>query len=134
VSRGAYRFQVLITTYETVLADLALLSGIRWRCAVVDEAHRIKNRESKQFRALSDFTLDHCVFLTGTPIQNNLNELFTVGCACTETGRRAVTALPRTAAPLPRCRQVPHPGKLKRVRAPPACPLAHASPAHAARV
>jgi len=75
---GCYRFQVLITTYEIVLRDSERLSSIPWACLVVDEAHRLKNRNSSLFRSLMNFTVHHCVLLTGTPIQNKISELGTL--------------------------------------------------------
>lgn len=45
---------------------------------MIDEAHRIKNSESRLSRELSSFEFSHCVLLTGTPIQNNIMELFTL--------------------------------------------------------
>ncbi|GAB5366178.1 hypothetical protein AAMO2058_001122500 [Amorphochlora amoebiformis] len=75
---GRYRFNILVTTYEMILRDSERLSGIPWACIVVDEAHRLKNRHSSLFRALSSFTLHHIVLLTGTPIQNKIAELGTL--------------------------------------------------------
>ena len=43
---------------------------------VVDEAHRLKNNQSKFFRILSSYSIGHKLLLTGTPLQNNLEELF----------------------------------------------------------
>jgi chromodomain-helicase-DNA-binding protein 1 len=47
-----------------------------WECLVVDEAHRLKNKNSVLFQALSQFKTKHRVLLTGTPLQNTLSELF----------------------------------------------------------
>ncbi len=46
------RFHVLLTTYEYVLADWQFLSSIRWQFLAVDEAHRLKNRESQLYEKL----------------------------------------------------------------------------------
>ncbi len=43
---------------------------------MVDEAHRLKNKNSVLFQSLSQFKTKHRVLLTGTPLQNNLSELF----------------------------------------------------------
>lgn len=45
-----YKFDVLITTFELVLKDAAVLSEIKWSYLVVDEAHRLKNNESALYR------------------------------------------------------------------------------------
>ncbi|XP_043359572.1 chromodomain-helicase-DNA-binding protein 3 isoform X4 [Dermochelys coriacea] len=70
------KFHVLLTSYELVTIDQAALGSIRWACLVVDEAHRLKNNQSKFFRVLNGYKIDHKLLLTGTPLQNNLEELF----------------------------------------------------------
>ena len=73
---AAYKFNVLLTTYEMVLADSSHLRGIPWEVLIVDEGHRLKNSSSKLFSLLNTFSFQHRVLLTGTPLQNNLGELF----------------------------------------------------------
>ncbi|XP_071656227.1 chromodomain-helicase-DNA-binding protein 3 isoform X5 [Patagioenas fasciata] len=70
------KFHVLLTSYELVTIDQAALGSIRWACLVVDEAHRLKNNQSKFFRVLNGYKIEHKLLLTGTPLQNNLEELF----------------------------------------------------------
>ncbi|KAJ8266095.1 hypothetical protein GJAV_G00125810 [Gymnothorax javanicus] len=70
------KFHVLLTSYELVTIDQTALKSIDWACLVVDEAHRLKNNQSKFFRKLNDYKIDHKLLLTGTPLQNNLEELF----------------------------------------------------------
>ncbi|XP_035888958.1 chromodomain-helicase-DNA-binding protein 3 isoform X12 [Phyllostomus discolor] len=70
------KFHVLLTSYELITIDQAALGSIRWACLVVDEAHRLKNNQSKFFRVLNGYKIDHKLLLTGTPLQNNLEELF----------------------------------------------------------
>ena len=73
--------QVIITTPEIMVASDAMeLSAIEWDVLVVDEAHRLKNHNSKMARVLRDhrFTFNHSLLLTGTPIQNNMTELWTL--------------------------------------------------------
>lgn len=41
------KFHVLLTSYELITIDQAALGSIRWACLVVDEAHRLKNNQSK---------------------------------------------------------------------------------------
>ena len=43
-SRGPYRFNVLLTSYETMLRDKAVLKDIKWETVIIDEAHRLKAR------------------------------------------------------------------------------------------
>ncbi|XP_063696031.1 chromodomain-helicase-DNA-binding protein Mi-2 homolog [Culicoides brevitarsis] len=70
------KFNVLITSYELISIDQACLSSIEWEALVVDEAHRLKSNQSKFFKVLSGYTLNYKLLLTGTPLQNNLEELF----------------------------------------------------------
>lgn len=98
------KFHVLLTSYELITIDQAILGSIEWACLVVDEAHRLKNNQSKVggsgctagppeqalpappdraplsspkfFRVLNSYKIDYKLLLTGTPLQNNLEELF----------------------------------------------------------
>ncbi|XP_015192459.1 chromodomain-helicase-DNA-binding protein 5 isoform X3 [Lepisosteus oculatus] len=70
------KFHVLLTSYELITIDQAILGSIDWACLVVDEAHRLKNNQSKFFRVLNGYKIYYKLLLTGTPLQNNLEELF----------------------------------------------------------
>uniref|UniRef100_A0A8B9HKF3 Chromodomain helicase DNA binding protein 5 n=1 Tax=Astyanax mexicanus TaxID=7994 RepID=A0A8B9HKF3_ASTMX len=70
------KFHVLLTSYELITIDQAILGSIGWACLVVDEAHRLKNNQSKFFRILNGYKIYYKLLLTGTPLQNNLEELF----------------------------------------------------------
>jgi chromodomain-helicase-DNA-binding protein 1 len=69
------KFNLLLTTYEYVLMDAAFLSQLKWQFLAVDEAHRLKNRESQLYGKLMEFKAPCRLLITGTPIQNNLSEL-----------------------------------------------------------
>jgi len=132
---GAYKFDALITTFEMVLSDCPELREISWRCVIIDEAHRLKNRNCKLLDSLKAldvvsgcgcwntangmlvvslsfplrlnsrsylmllpaclslsfsirllimvfcscaFSQEHKVLLTGTPLQNTVEELFSL--------------------------------------------------------
>uniref|UniRef100_A0A7N8WU68 Chromodomain helicase DNA binding protein 8 n=1 Tax=Mastacembelus armatus TaxID=205130 RepID=A0A7N8WU68_9TELE len=75
---GAYKFDALITTFEMVLSDCPELREISWRCVIIDEAHRLKNRNCKLLDSLKMLDLEHKVLLTGTPLQNTVEELFSL--------------------------------------------------------
>ncbi|XP_047204107.1 chromodomain-helicase-DNA-binding protein 5 isoform X3 [Girardinichthys multiradiatus] len=70
------KFHVLLTSYELITIDQAILGSVTWACLVVDEAHRLKNNQSKFFRILNGYRIYYKLLLTGTPLQNNLEELF----------------------------------------------------------
>ena len=82
------KLQVVITTPETCMsADSKTptarvrreLTKIKWDLVVVDEAHKLKNYESKTGSILRDeFDYLNCLLLTGTPLQNNTDELWTL--------------------------------------------------------
>ncbi|XP_042317903.1 chromodomain-helicase-DNA-binding protein 6 isoform X2 [Sceloporus undulatus] len=75
---GVFKFHVVITTFEMILADCPELKKIQWRCVVIDEAHRLKNRNCKLLEGLKLMCLEHKVLLTGTPLQNSVEELFSL--------------------------------------------------------
>lgn len=52
------------------------IGKIRWKACVVDEAHRLKNNTSKLSVFMRQCNIEHHILLTGTPIQNNMRELF----------------------------------------------------------
>lgn len=78
--RDNYRFDVLITTPEMCATpDFAKLTRMKWQTLVVDEAHRLKNKSSKLSSLIhKNFKYDNILLLTGTPLQNNVEELWTL--------------------------------------------------------
>ena len=70
-------FQVLLTTYEYIIKDRPLLCKIKWVHMIVDEGHRMKNANSKLSSTLTQYYhARYRLILTGTPLQNNLPELW----------------------------------------------------------
>ncbi|CUM57156.1 unnamed protein product [Debaryomyces tyrocola] len=69
-------FDVLITSFEMVIREKAHLKKFRWEYIVVDEAHRIKNEDSSLSQILRLFYSKNRLLITGTPLQNNLHELW----------------------------------------------------------
>ncbi|KAI4734117.1 hypothetical protein E4T50_15337 [Aureobasidium sp. EXF-12298] len=70
-------FQVLLTTYEFIIKDRPVLSKIKWLHMIVDEGHRMKNANSKLSSTITQYyTTRYRLILTGTPLQNNLPELW----------------------------------------------------------
>jgi chromodomain-helicase-DNA-binding protein 1 len=69
------KFNILLTSYEYILADAQFLTQIKWQFMAVDEAHRLKNRESQLYQRLLEFKAPSRLLITGTPVQNTLGEL-----------------------------------------------------------
>ncbi|OMJ71857.1 hypothetical protein SteCoe_29829 [Stentor coeruleus] len=69
-------YKALLTTYETVLMEKGLLKTVKWNYLIIDEAHRIKNEKSVLSQVVRLFTARHRLLITGTPLQNNLQELW----------------------------------------------------------
>lgn len=69
-------FNAIITTYEVLLSDLLFFSKFQWTASIIDEAHRLKNKRCKLIEGLRMLDLQFRVLLTGTPLQNNVQELF----------------------------------------------------------
>lgn len=80
------KFDVLVTTYDTLIGDFDVIGQIPWRVAVVDEAHRLRNTKGKLLECMKEIsargTLQYGyqsrVLMTGTPLQNNTQELWTL--------------------------------------------------------
>jgi SNF2 family DNA or RNA helicase len=72
-------FDVIVSTYEISLKDKDFLKTITWHCLIIDEGHRAKNADSLLSQTLSnEYDIFMAVLLSGTPIQNNLCELYSV--------------------------------------------------------
>ncbi|KAJ3493586.1 hypothetical protein NLG97_g4638 [Lecanicillium saksenae] len=76
--RPTVKFPVVCTSYEIILRDQASLSRINWEFIIIDEGHRMKNAEAKLFQQLRQFTSATRLLITGTPLQNNLRELWSL--------------------------------------------------------
>jgi len=69
-------FEVCITTYEMCLIEKSILKKFSFEYIVIDEAHRIKNVDSILSQIVRAFSSRGRLLITGTPLQNNLKELF----------------------------------------------------------
>jgi SWI/SNF-related matrix-associated actin-dependent regulator of chromatin subfamily A protein 2/4 len=72
------KFNVLVTTYEFIMRDRSKLSKVAWKYIIIDEAQRMKDRESKLSRDLDRFVCQRRLLLTGTPLQVCVTMLFFV--------------------------------------------------------
>ena len=71
-------WNVCITSYQLVLQDHQVFRRRRWHYMVLDEAHNIKNFKSQRWQTLLGFNAHSRLLLTGTPLQNNLTELWSL--------------------------------------------------------
>ncbi|KAI5960434.1 STH1 [Candida pseudojiufengensis] len=70
-------FQVMLTTYEYVIRERLLLAKFHYSHMIIDEGHRMKNANSKLSQTLRQYyKTKNRLILTGTPLQNNLPELW----------------------------------------------------------
>ncbi|KAK4752505.1 hypothetical protein SAY87_021303 [Trapa incisa] len=79
-------FDVLLTTYDILLVDQEFLCQIPWYYTVIDEAQRLKNPSSVLYNVLmKHFLMPRRLLMTGTPIQNNLTEIWALMNFCMPT-------------------------------------------------
>ncbi|CAM8921839.1 unnamed protein product [Rhodiola kirilowii] len=73
------KFPLIITSYEVAMNDARkCLRHYKWKYLVVDEGHRLKNSKCKLLRELKYLPVENKLLLTGTPLQNNLSELWSL--------------------------------------------------------
>lgn len=72
------RWHVCITSYQLVLQDQQTFKRKNWHYMILDEAHNIKNFRSQRWQTLLTFKTQARLLLTGTPLQNNLTELWSL--------------------------------------------------------
>jgi hypothetical protein len=70
-------FHVVVTTYTVLSRDIEAMRELRWHMVVLDEAQAIKSPDSQATRAVCQLESRHRICLSGTPIENNLGELWT---------------------------------------------------------
>ena len=71
-------FDIVITSYEGINICKNHLKKFNWNYVIIDEAHRIKNEESLLSKNLRKFKTNQKLLITGTPLQNNLHELWSL--------------------------------------------------------
>lgn len=67
---------LVVLSYESLRSDIEWLSGIKWAYCVLDEGHAIRNPSSKIAQAARRIDAQHRLILSGTPIQNSIQELW----------------------------------------------------------
>ncbi|KAH0793578.1 SNF2 family N-terminal domain containing protein [Histomonas meleagridis] len=71
-------FDVMITNYDIFRSENKLLQSIEWRYLIADEGHKLKNYKSKIYLLMKQLKFEHCTLLTGTPLQNDMTELWSL--------------------------------------------------------
>jgi SWI/SNF-related matrix-associated actin-dependent regulator of chromatin subfamily A member 5 len=69
-------FDVIVSSNESVLKEACTIKKFKWRYVIIDEAHRIKNEHSSLSKLVRLLVTDFKILITGTPLQNNLHELW----------------------------------------------------------
>ncbi|XP_010558220.1 PREDICTED: ATP-dependent DNA helicase DDM1 isoform X2 [Tarenaya hassleriana] len=73
------KFPIVVTSYEVAMNDARkCLRHYAWKYVVIDEGHRLKNHKCKLLKELKHLRMDNKLLLTGTPLQNNLAELWSL--------------------------------------------------------
>ncbi|CAN7067800.1 unnamed protein product [Brassica rapa subsp. trilocularis] len=70
------KFDVCVTSFEMAIKEKTSLRRFSWRYIIIDEAHRIKNENSLLSKTMRLFSTNYRLLITGTPLQNNLHELW----------------------------------------------------------
>ncbi|XP_038211713.1 TATA-binding protein-associated factor 172 [Zerene cesonia] len=72
------RYNLIVASYDIVRKDIDFFSSIKWNYCILDEGHVIKNGKTKAFKAIKQLVANHRLILSGTPIQNNVLELWSL--------------------------------------------------------
>lgn len=75
-TRDFESYEVILTTYGTLLSDIYFLKTFRFNCIFLDESQAIKNPESQRYKAARLLQSRNKVVLTGTPIENNTFDIY----------------------------------------------------------
>lgn len=75
---GTAQFPIMVTSYEICMNDRKYLTSFGWQFIIIDEGHRIKNLDCRLIRELQQFQSANRLLITGTPLQNNLTELWSL--------------------------------------------------------
>ncbi|NMG07775.1 SNF2-related protein [Brasilonema sp. UFV-L1] len=75
---AANKHDIVITSYSLIHRDVKTLQGVSWQIVVLDEAQNVKNSEAKQSQAVRQIESTFRIALTGTPVENRLQELWSI--------------------------------------------------------
>lgn len=76
--KEAMNYSIVISSYGLLQRDVKFLKDVSWAGVVLDEAQNIKNPETKQAKAARSLEADYRIALTGTPVENNVGDLWSI--------------------------------------------------------
>jgi ATP-dependent DNA helicase len=76
--QSKWDFPVVVTSYEICMNDRKFLANYQWKYIIVDEGHRLKNMNCKLIKELMTYNSANRLLITGTPLQNNIAELWSL--------------------------------------------------------
>ncbi|OGP86993.1 MAG: helicase SNF2, partial [Deltaproteobacteria bacterium RBG_13_65_10] len=117
---------MVISSYALMHRDFEILKDVRWAGVVLDEAQNIKNPETRQARAARAIEADYRIALTGTPVENNVGDLWSImeflnpGFLGTQSGFKKTFFIPiqanRDAEAADRLKRITGPFILRRLK------------------
>lgn len=120
ITSGLQRAQVILSTYDTVVNDISIFSGMEWSWLICDEAQAIKNPDSARRQAIAKIPRLRTIPMTGTPVETSLLDLWSLADlaipgllgsredfeACYPDSDDAAAALSHLTDPIVLCRKV----------------------------
>lgn len=76
--RDFYKYDVIITSYTTVVSDVHMMKMIKWKLVTLDEAQNIKNPNSIRTKACKSLNGDRCLAVSGTPFENHVIDIWSI--------------------------------------------------------
>ena len=76
--RELQNYDVIITSYTTVVSDIHMLNMIRWKIVALDEAQNIKNPFSARAKACKSINRDRSIAVSGTPFENHVTDIWSL--------------------------------------------------------
>ena len=78
ISAGLHRSQIVITTYDTLVNDVAIFQGVEWSWLICDEAQAVRNPDAQRRIAVSSLPRRRTIPMTGTPVETSLRDLWSL--------------------------------------------------------
>lgn len=76
LSKKLIKYDLIFTSYAVISRDISILEKYHFRYLILDESQYIKNKNSKIFKAVNQIKANHKISLSGTPIENSLDDLW----------------------------------------------------------